>query len=226
MFWFQMIVILAYGALSGLEFMSFYARLAGRNAGTPVSGYAQQNIVLMVSRFGSLLMLPTLGYLIDMRLSTLSYLRMVFVALILATTISSVIYFFRGKLINRFSRLLNPNSPFFQIRTFQGRVQYRFFWPSVCIYFAYGMAFFISYFAALLVPEFRTTLANSAVILNAGATVLLSVYLEPKFSRVVDNGSIEEMDEALRSLLLGRLLAIGFVSPILTVAVYIFFTVR
>lgn len=216
----QSTIVIAYGLLSGLEYLSFYSRLAGKVSGAPVSGYAQQNIILMVSRFASVLLMPALGYLVDKQISTKSYLVMVVCSLVMATIISLVVRLFKKKIVRKMARLIGSNETA-SLYDPQGKTEDShaiMILSASLVYFAYGMAFFISYFAALRIPDLRTTLANSAAAINGLATVLLSVYVEPKISRIIDTLGIKETDHVIESLLNGRLIAISFISPVAAIA--------
>lgn len=216
----QISIVLTYGVLSSLEYLSFYSRLAGKIAGTPVTGYAQQNIILMISRFASVLMMPALGYLVDKQISTTSYLHMVLASLLLAALLSVVANKFKKKLLARMVSLLSKDSKPILTALLHRRFKNQklsILAPTTLVYFSYGMAFFISYFAALRFPELRTTLSNSAAAINGIATIVLSIYIEPKVSRIIDSHGIDETSEIIETLLNGRLIAIGLAGPLLTI---------
>ena len=216
----QIVIVLAYAILSTLEFASFLSRLAGKVAKIPVTGYAQQNIIVMISRFGNLLLMPTLGYVVDIKISKSSYLVTCILAVLVAFILSLFVYLKQETIVNRMLYFLHSSE------TYQHKSRRLFMKsiliPSSFVYFAYGMAFFISYFVALIFPDYRATLGNSAIVFNGAATILLSLYIEPRVSRIIDLDNDEKTENAINSLLVGRLIALGVYSPILIFSAFLF----
>ena len=66
------------------------------------------------------------------------------------------------------------------------------------------------FFVALFFPDHRTMISQLSGVTNAFATVLLTFFIEPKISRVIDNDVDNNVGvNMLFSLILGRILGVG-----------------
>lgn len=69
------------------------------------------------------------------------------------------------------------------------------------------------FYIALFFPDYRTTISQLSGVTNAFATVLLTFFIEPKISRSIDNNADSKMGvDMLFSLIIGRILGVGFIS--------------
>lgn len=90
-----LLVIASYSIIHLLEYLSYYARVAGRMAGKPVTGYAIQNATTTVTRFFYLALMPLLGFLVDKQVPTSLYLQMGLAAMFGAALLSLLGYWLR-----------------------------------------------------------------------------------------------------------------------------------
>src|SRR3546814_15708939 len=88
----MLLVVASFSAIHLLEFLSYYARVAGSLAGKAVTGYAIQNATTTVTRFFYLALMPMLGFLIDRSLPREHYLYMGLGAQLGATASSLLAY--------------------------------------------------------------------------------------------------------------------------------------
>ena len=58
----SILVVLSFSAIHLLEFLSYYARVAGSISGKAVTGYAIQNATTTITRFFYLALMPMLGF--------------------------------------------------------------------------------------------------------------------------------------------------------------------
>ena len=76
------------------------------------------------------------------------------------------------------------------------------------------------FFIALFFPDYRTMISQLSGVTNAFATVLLTFIVEPKISKSIDlDENIENSENMLLSLVLGRIFGVGIVSSIIVIFV-------
>src|SRR3546814_15611417 len=106
----MLLVVASFSAIHLLEFLSYYARVAGSLAGKAVTGYAIQNATTTVTRFFYLALMPMLGFLNDRSLPREHYLYMGLGALFGATALSLLEYSLRRRRIGRLTNLIPRNA--------------------------------------------------------------------------------------------------------------------
>lgn len=209
MIWVILFIVLLYSIVSSLEYISFYSRIAGKLNSKPMTGYAYQNIILTVSRFAFFFLMPALGYVVDKKIPNGQYLMMVLGAMILASIFSWISLLNKKKIIATISKRILPGGENeFNEKSYFKLNSIVFF--STIINFCYSMSFFITYFVALQFFDYRSTISNVAAALNGVASIISSFYIEPKISKIMDEGNLELTSEIIDSYLLGRLIAISF----------------
>ncbi|WYX13196.1 hypothetical protein WJ974_19485 [Achromobacter xylosoxidans] len=117
------LVILSFSTIHLLEYLSYYARIAGRLAGKPVTGYAVQNATTTITRFFYLALMPLLGFLIDKQIPVVTYQMMGLGALAGATVLSLLAFFIRFHWITLLANFIQRRSGKPKLRTADVRKQ-------------------------------------------------------------------------------------------------------
>lgn len=224
-------VVVSFGLIHFIEVCSFWARVSGVIEGNKAMAYALQNGVYMLTRFFSMLMLPILGLIVDLKVSLQSYVLMVGCALFFAFITSSLAILYRGKLVSAFMEIVEkvklghsllkeifffPGAFFsalpycVRIPALRSCLKCKLFFLSACIFSVYSISLFLAFLGGLIFPDYRTSLSQLSGVLNAFATVLLTFYLEPKISIAIDSDN--EPEVRIFELLLGRVCGVGFMS--------------
>ena len=104
----SILVVLSFSAIHLLEFLSYYARVAGSISGKAVTGYAIQNATTTITRFFYLALMPMLGFLIDRNIPRGHYAVMGLAAMggaaVLSLCAYQARYFWIAALVNFINR--------------------------------------------------------------------------------------------------------------------------
>jgi hypothetical protein len=228
----KVFIIVGFGVLSATEYLSFYSRIAGKRAGLLVSGYTQQNVILVFSRFAAILIMPGLAYLIDIKTPVPDYLATVLLALICAVLLSWMVKGNKEKILHHMgARLTRGNSvqstsaqdkhPQVFPHTPAGHERVKLFVAAVVIYFCYSMAFFSAFYLALRFHDYRSLLGTTGAILNGFANLLSYLYIEPWLAKTIDLGSPALAEDYIEVLLKGRLMAMAGGGPLAVFGAYL-----
>lgn len=224
-------VIIFFGCIQLIEILSYIARISGVRENKRSLAYSLQNAIFMLTRFFTMALLPLLGYLIDIGVDKNIYLAMVCAALLFATILTFLAYRFRTILVSIFSKVICEVSkgsnilkqivivPYYFIKqdrnipSINVKIDKGILINSAIVFGIYSLSVFMVFFVALFFPDHRTMISQLSGVTNAFATVLLTFFIEPKISRVIDNNSDSELGVSmLFSLIIGRILGIGFLS--------------
>ena len=218
----MLLVVASFSAIHLLEFLSYYARVAGSLAGKAVTGYAIQNATTTVTRFFYLALMPMLGYLIDRSLPREHYLMMGLASLFGATVLSLLAYSLRRHWIALLTNFIarHENHPRVTVAKLRGELDAE---PhhapasiapmAAAVFLCYALGVLLSYYFALVFHEYRSTISQLSGIINGAATVLLTFILEPRIARIVDSHAPGRVYAAVQRMLLGRLVAVGVAAP-------------
>jgi len=224
----MLLVVASFSIIHLLEFLSYYARVAGSLAGRPVTGYAIQNATTTVTRFFYLALMPMLGFLIDRSLPREHYLYMGLAALCGATVLSLLAYSLRRHWIVRLANFITRNEgrPRMTLADLRGELDAA---PqsapasiaplAAAVFLCYALGVLLSYYFALVFHDYRSTISQLSGIINGGATVLLTFILEPRIAHIVDSHAPARVYAAVQRMLLGRLFAVGIAAPAIFYAI-------
>lgn len=221
-------VIFCFGCIQLIEVLSYLARISGVRENKRSLAYSLQNAIFMLTRFFTMALLPLLGYLIDIGIDKNIYLAMVCGALLFGTILTFLAYYFRHIVVSIFSKIINKVSegssvlkeiiiiPYYflnkdkKISTIEVRLHKGILINSALVFGIYSLSVFMVFFVALFFPDHRTMISQLSGVTNAFATVLLTFFIEPKISRVIDNDVDNNVGvNMLFSLILGRILGVG-----------------
>ncbi|MFY3137533.1 lipid II flippase family protein [Achromobacter xylosoxidans] len=218
------LVIASYASIHLLEYLSYYARVAGRVAGKPVTGYAIQNATTTVTRFFYLALMPLLGFMVDRQVPISLYIKMGLGALICAALLSLAARAMRHVWIRMLANFVlrragQPTMSAAEIRAqleAPTRLQLRkIVVLAAAVFLCYSLGVLLSYFFALVFHDYRSTISQLSGIINGAATVLLTFVLEPRVARIVDDHATADVYQAIQAMLAGRLIAVGLIAPVL-----------
>lgn len=209
------------GFLIGLsqffELLGFYFRAEGSLRGLSTVGYSVHVQVATVSRIGSLLALPILGYLLDSDAHTNT---LVFSGVVCASTI----VFFSSILV-KFKSIENLLSVVFDFITIKinrldlgdskrtkdseseipQSYKIRLFVASTIAYSVMIVGMFATFGLAAIYHDYRATILQSAPILTMLGTAISVIYFDPLASMLID-GCYSKM-KAVQLIILTRLAA-------------------
>jgi len=197
----------------------------------------------MATRFFSMLLLPMLGLVVDLKVETGTYLIVVSVAIGCAFLASLGAIALRGKLIASFDLVVGDvrkgGSLLFSLAKVPIRVfvvsgfspaigsitvhwRSRIFWFSAVVFSIYATSIFVAFYFGLIFSEFRTSISQLSAVTNALATVLLTFYVEPRISVAIDKG--DDPAKKIFSMLLGRLLGLGVLAYLPLIGLWLVFS--
>lgn len=224
----MLLVVASFSAIHLLEFLSYYARVAGSLAGKPVTGYAIQNATTTVTRFFYLALMPMLGFLIDRSLPRAHYLYMGLAALFGAAVLSLLAFGLRRYWIALLTNFItrHEDRPRVTPAELRGELDAgRHHAPAsiaplaAAVFLCYALGVLLSYYFALVFHDYRSTISQLSGIINGAATVLLTFILEPRIARIVDSHAPGRVYAAVQRMLLGRLVAVGIAAPAIFYAI-------
>ncbi|SFH70320.1 lipid II flippase family protein [Modicisalibacter xianhensis] len=228
-FFLLLAVVIIFSFIHLIEVASFFARVAGVKKGNTAFGYALQNSVFMFTRVFTMLLLPLLGYLVDLKISEDFYLGMVALSLLSASFFGYVVITHKERVIAAFQKIITAyeengklffkmisfpvhfmrtsgvikNKP--SLYTLKNYVRNSFFWGGAIIFGIYSISVLMSFYFGLVFYEYRTTISQLSGISNALATVILTFYIEPRMSGIIDNNKESAVD-SIECLMYGRVI--------------------
>lgn len=233
------IVIVLFSIIHLIEVTAFFARSSGVSSGSTALGYALQNSVFMLTRVFTTALFPLLGFVVDSKVEQSSYLLMMSFSLLLASFCGFFVVFFRERVVLAFALIIERYNekgrllyqllcfPFFLFRrnVCRGSSESNvflnsFFWGGGFVFGVYSISVFISFYFGLVFYEYRATISQLSGVANAIATVVLTFYIEPKISSIIDNER-DKASSSIASLMAGRVFgtfALGVVFLISVIA--------
>lgn len=229
------VVPVLYGGIQTLELSAVLARLAGIEMGRNMMGYALQQSIYMGTRFLLVLLLPLLGLAVDSGMSRETFALMSHLSLLSAAILGGGIIIFRNTLVAYYCGVLKSyetggryfRSFFTPTIDHQQTYQVPFEFPkqrsilcsSVVVFTIYSTGMFMSFFAAILIPEYRTSISQSSGILNALGAVLLTFVIEPAISKNIDLDT-EDAPRMVFALFFGRWLAVSVMGQLVLLILF------
>lgn len=198
-------------------------------------GYALQQSIYMGTRFLLILLLPLLGLAVDSGMSRETFALMSHLSLLSAAVMGGGIIIFRNSLVKYYCGVLTSyekNGRYFRSfftpiiddqRTWKVPFQFSkrtsILVSSVAVFTIYSTGMFMSFFTAILIPEYRTSISQSSGILNALGAVLLTFFVEPAISRNIDLDT-EDAPRMVFTLFFGRWLAVSVMGQMVLIILF------
>lgn len=233
---FFVFIIVSFVFIHFIEVSAFFARAAGVLVERTAFGYALQNSVFMLTRVFTTVMFPMLGYVVDNNVGRDDYLLMVFFSLLLASFFGLLVLINRKRVVNVFVRVIDEyenkgklifrlmHAPYYFISYSKkadvgvGGVKLgMYFWGGACVFSVYAISVFIAFYFGLVFFDYRATISQLSGLSNALATVLLTFYIEPRISSVIDKNR-NSASESITSLMAGRVFGTFVVGLIVFIA--------
>lgn len=225
------LLIYSFACIHLLESIVFPIRIASILKNKIAAGYSYSMMISTITRFLMLIFMPLLGYMIDNRMAADSYLLMASSSIAVAALFTLVIYINSNLISNKLTSSFDRQKDFlkslfevfsslklkFSISKFL--VNWRLMVVSTLIYSLYATSIFASFFLALIYHEYRVTISLMSGVANGFATVALTFFVEPYIARSIDMRSSDACN-AVRSVFLGRLVAMCIVSQLIIAALY------
>lgn len=222
MFYFIFLVVILFSVVHLIEVSAFFSRLSGVISGYTALGYALQNSVFMLTRVFTMALFPLLGFIVDAKIPQAHYILMVSISLLLAALFGFFIILLRRRVVSAFCEVIEKYNkkgslfvhllflPFFFIRSIvcnmeKGEVDFRssFFVGGFFVFGIYSISVFLSFFFGLVFYEYRATITQLSGISNAIATIVLTFYIEPRLSSIIDKDR-SKAASSLSTLMAGR----------------------
>ncbi len=232
-----------FAAIHMLEFTAILARIAGITTQNNVLGYSIQQAVYISTRLFSIMLLPILGLIVDRTVPAQSFQMMAVFALLGAALASVMVFSIKAFVVRYFQRVIlayvsskNFIGAFFINRKFSGLAKgdlpkigfskllktpgaKKIIIQSSLVYAIYGTGIFLSFYFALLTPDYRASISQLSGIVNGFGAVLLTFFIEPRISRGIDANS-KDASALVIALLLGRLIGVAVLSQIVLMTVF------
>jgi len=199
------------------EAIGFYMRVVGANHGLPALGYSAHVQIATISRFGTLLAFPLIGYLIDSGHSAIIILysfvsyAFTFVLLNAATAKSDLesafyekIFFFIMNNVNSIGAIKPNKSP----PDYSNNFEYNKLKLLLLSLFSYGIIIFgvfSVFFVSTIVPEYRATVLQVGPLITGVGAVVSSTYFDPYVSLIMDRSA--KKSDAIYLIIKGRSLS-------------------
>lgn len=238
-FYLVILIVFLFSSIHFLEFSSFYSRIAGIRSKKKLLSYSIQQTTFVGTRFFFIFLMPLLGYIVDRKVDEELYIYMIFLALAFASLGYIFSYLFKETIVTFFenvileysenkrgyitSFLISLSSLKYRKNKSSINNRFKFFNKNIVILSAivfccYSIAVFLSFYLALIYYDYRSTISQLSGLVNAAATLLLTLYVEPKISRSIDDNS-NNVEYDIYSLLLGRFLGVAILSPLIVILV-------
>jgi hypothetical protein len=236
------VVPILYGLIYALEFTAILSRQAGLITGKNITAYSIQTAVYMGTRFALLLLLPLLGYFIDIDIAKSRFISMVHFSFLFAAVAGVTVFALRQRIVSYYVCVINEYDqggsfvksllrnvfrqkekrayPQLSRHSISGNARVRLvFMQSVLVFTVYAIGIFLAFYGALSFPEFKTTISQVSGFINAFGAVLLTFFVEPKISRTIDANDPDAPD-MIMALFLGRLAAVAITAHVAMLAIY------
>lgn len=229
-------VPILYGGIQTLELSAILARIAGIEMKRNMTGYALQQSIYMGTRLLIVLLLPILGLAVDTGMSRTQFMVMSHLSLLAAAIFGLIIIIFRNYIIKYYCEVLfkydNSGSlltSFFNTGNFNRNIKHsnislpknrRILFLSIIVFSVYSIGMFLSFFIAIIVPDYRTTITQSSGIINSLGAFLLTFFIEPAISKNIDLDT-EDAPKMVIALLLGRWLSVALVGQAALLIIFV-----
>ena len=228
MFLFIIIIITSYVLIHTIEMAAFGTRVAGRMTSRVALGTTLSQSIYALSRFGLIIFLPCLAYLVESGITINDYLILVIVAYVL-TFIVSIFMIIKINSLQLFYQVVFEKYavntiPIAILKSLTykkkdlnraacenfslDKIIFKKTFVSFLAYLFLITGFFNAFMLAILFPENRLTLSQFTSAFHGFGAVIFAFYLDPMLSRSIDSYSDEaSWLQNVYSIMLGRLLS-------------------
>lgn len=228
-----------YSLMLTVEFFASFSRVAGYILNKNAISYTLQNSAMAMTRFFSMALLPSIGFLIDQGVSKDLYLIIVLSSFAITSLGALFVLFFRFRIITFFYNLiLNYSSTgkllyatFVSVKTVGIQEDISKFCRmngikfhrnitinTLVIYTVHSLGVFLTFYLALIFPSNQVMITQTTGIMNALGTLLLTLKLEPMISISIENR--KDYKELFYNIFVVRVIVFLFLSPIVFSTIY------
>tara|TARA_A100000164_G_C21920439_1_gene780383 strand:- start:1899 stop:2582 length:684 start_codon:yes stop_codon:yes gene_type:complete len=165
-------------------------------------------VSMMLNRFSVALLLPILGYLIDVGVNQNYLIKVISSSILVYVIMNSLLILFSFKItvfISSFLRFYGQAAGKIQKEIFSIKNYYPDL-PSALFYFLIIVGFFLPAIVASFFPEWRATIMQLGFTINVFGTLLNVFFIERKVSLAINSGIKKEVVMLIRQILIGRFL--------------------
>lgn len=237
------LIVFLYSGVQLLELTAVLARIAGIAENKPMLGLSIQHSVYMGTRLLTVFLLPMLGVLVDAGISLEDYRLISHLSLLGSAFLGIGVFSLRTwivryycRIILRYGRSGNLMTAFLpgpspvseraaglyipDIREVISHESSRkLFVLALIVFLIYSTGIFLSFYAALIFPEWSTSLSHAAGIFTALGGFILTFMIEPKISSSIDVRD-PNAPKMIVSLFLGRLTVLAIFGQLFLALVY------
>lgn len=220
-----MVIPLLYGMIQVIDFSSTYSRVAGYILGKNGLGYSLQNATAAYTRLFNMMLLPIIGYLIDTGVSSEFFYIVCMISFYLSGFLVIGAYFSSNNIIRyyiyRLKKLvgLSGNVDIFSYPLFKfSSFDYKIFFMGLFVYSIHSIGVLMAFLLATIFSENKVMITQMTGMINAAATLVLTIKLDPLLSLRLENN--DEYINAHHTVLISRLISLFIISPLIMSAFY------
>ncbi|WVN42081.1 hypothetical protein AOB54_01490 [beta proteobacterium MWH-UniP1] len=201
---------------------SLFARIAGKLTQKPFLSQSLEKISQLVSIIFLTLFAPILGYITESVFSTKNYLLMVTLAQAGVCILLGLLYLLRFQILSwldsaitlsqtskhvwltilRYARVSPSRKSGLEGVLVVNKSKY--FWVGFFLNLFLASGFFIAFYFASLIPDYRLTLSQLYMLIHGFGTLIQAFYADPALGRSLDNTNKEEWWPCFLSYYKGR----------------------
>ncbi|HIF9106921.1 TPA: lipid II flippase family protein [Photobacterium damselae] len=212
------IIPVLYALIQAIDFLSTYSRVAGYILGKNGLGYSIQNATAAYTRLFNMMLLPVIGYFIDTGITPKFFYFICIFSFVLSGVLVLISYYNSNTVItyfiNRLIKLIGGtgntieyNYPSFRLKYFD----YKIFMMGLFVYSIHSIGVLMAFLLATIFSENKVMITQMTGMINASATLVLTIKLDPLLSLKLENN--EEYINAHNTVLIARLIALFVISP-------------
>ncbi|CAN7339686.1 lipid II flippase family protein [Variovorax paradoxus] len=220
-----------------MELSAILARFSGLLTGDNMVGYSIQQSVYMGTRFLMVLLLPVLGFAVDRGMTAQEFQFLAHFSLFLSFALGVGIFFLRWRMIEYYIGVIGKYKETGKfVRAFAANKKYRknlkegnglvvtsegrsLLLLSTLVFSIYGVGIFSAFYCALIYSDYRAAISQLSGVVNAGAALILTFFVEPVISRRIDEKNVNA-SSLVMCLFFGRILAVAFFGQIMLLTLF------
>jgi len=226
------LIVSCYVLMHSIEVASFASRAAGKISKRLALGTTVHHSIYTGSRFFLVLMLPSLGFIVESGILLDTYLGIVIFCLISTTITTSLVVINFNKYQILFQKIFRTyivsSLPMAFLKGFFKRreiyletddamklsfknLPIKEFTLSFLAYIFLVNGFFIAFYLSIIYSDYRLTMSQFTAAFHGVGAVVLSFYLDPMLSRSIDKDNVNgNWQNNMFSILVGRIFAYLF----------------